>query len=89
MAGGEISKEAYVALYERAAREKEERKRAMDAIVDLAIERAYLRSAIRAMVPLLKDDGDIRIDVVRRMAETALEWDSAKEAESTAERPGA
>ncbi len=50
MAGNALTFEDYVSVFERAAREKEQRKQAMDSIVDLCIERAVLRRALRGML---------------------------------------
>ena len=50
MAKGALTFEDYVSVFERAAREKTERKAAMDSIVDLCIERAVLRKAIRGLL---------------------------------------
>ena len=48
MAG--VSLEDFAKVWERANREKTERKKAMDAIVDLAIERSLLRRAVRGLL---------------------------------------
>lgn len=62
MAG--VAIEDYVAVFDRAAREKSERKKAMDAIVDLCIERAVLRRALRGLLANPNADAAIAAAVV-------------------------
>lgn len=69
-----IALEDVARVFDRANREKAERKKAMDAIVDLCIERAALRAAIRGLLVVVDPTDEAAEPLAAAFA--ALEWSS-------------